>query len=272
MSAHANRSPEGRRKKSPAAPVFSGGTTGGGEGQATPTGAAAHHAVDLCPRCQGTGWTLREDGIAAPCDCGVHEQRRATELWEAADIPRRYHSKTFESYATPDPLRAVARDFAHNWAMNFSLDRRQPGLVIRGSTGVGKTHLAVAILREVALAGFSVLYSNTTDLLAQLRASYNDDSEIDENTILEEHARVDLLLLDDLGNENTSGWVQDRMYLLINRRYENQSPTLVTTNCSEQELAEKLGPRIASRLYEMCMPFPPFPPEDWRIRTLRAQG
>jgi len=151
--------------------------------------------------------------------------------------------------------------------IGFKLDEDY-GLLIRGGTGAGKTHIAVGILRQVIDKGYTGLYCNVPDLLARLRATYESHSEESEADVIEACCACDLLILDDLGSESTTEWVLDRLYLLINRRYESLRPIIVTTNCNEEELREKVGKRIVSRLNEMCQPFPSFPLEDYRMKMM----
>ena len=96
----------------------------------------------------------------------------------------------------------------------------------------------------------------------------NEQSDETEADLFDEAREVDLLVLDDLGAEKTSEYVTDRLYVLINGRYEYDKATLVTTNRSLKELQQQVGPRIVSRLCEMCVPIE-FPPEDYRMRHLR---
>ena len=110
-------------------------------------------------------------------------------------------------------------------------------------------------------------YSNFNDLLSRIRDSYRPGAPGEsEGELLSRIDEVDLLVLDDVGAEATTEWVQDRLYLIINRRYESAKATIITTNCDEGELSAKVGPRTASRLYEMCnQAFPQFPDQDYRI-------
>ena len=116
--------------------------------------------------------------------------------------------------------------------------------------------------------GFNGLYYNVPEVLHDLRESYSSESAFDESDILEHAAQVDLLILDDLGAERTSGWVRDRLYLIINRRYERMKSLIVTTNISLNDLKEQVGVRIVSRLMEMCPIVLEFPSEDFREKLL----
>jgi DNA replication protein DnaC len=95
-----------------------------------------------------------------------------------------------------------------------------------------------------------------------------NSTDIDEGSILDEAIETQLLVLDDLGAEKASEYVLDRLYLIINGRYENDLPTLITTNLGLEQLRQQVGPRIVSRISEMCMPID-FPSGDYRLKNLR---
>ncbi len=223
-----------------------------------------------CPKCGGHGLIVQSDGQVAKCDCGVWDREQFRLAIQRARIPRRYLNKSLKEFkaAPRDARRKVLKDGAASYAMAFSHEEDR-GLLLRGTTGSGKTHLAVGILIEILNRGYNGLYCNVTDLLARLRDSYSNPSADRESQILEEMENTDLLVLDDLGAEATTDWVRDRIYLIVNRRYESAKPTIVTTNCDDAELRERIGPRTTSRLYEMCQPLGEFPQEDFRFLHMR---
>ena len=200
---------------------------------------------------------------------------------ERARIPRRFLGKTFDSFKTGSSAKRKAIfDAAKGWVNTFKLELndaqreldkpfKDSGLLIQGVVGCGKTHLAVAILQAVIRKGYSGLYYNMPDLLSDIRATYSNDSSVTESDLLEEINQPDLVVLDDLGAEVARDWVNDRLYLIVNRRYESCKPVIVTTNLSLEELTEKLGERTVSRLCEMCHAFAEFPAEDYRKKHMR---
>lgn len=225
----------------------------------------------LCPNCGGSGWKVLEDGLLGICSCGSYEaEQRRIRLGEAR-IPERYLNKSLDTFTARDRQRRDVLNAARAYAQGFHLREEMHGLILHGPTGSGKTHIAIGILREAINRDCSGIYCNVNELLARLRATYQEDSEEIESEVIEELAGCDLLVLDDLGSEVTTGWVLDRLYLLINQRYEAVRPVIVTTNCDKDTLREKVGPRIASRLHEMCKaPFPPFPNDDFRLKSLQG--
>ncbi|MFG2224505.1 ATP-binding protein [Streptomyces sp. NPDC048644] len=124
-----------------------------------------------------------------------------------------------------------------------------PSLLIAGPTGTGKTHQAYGAVRSLLAAGVRLLWEATTaaDLYASLRPRQGHDPE----RALWALGRCPLLILDDLGAAKTSEWTEELTYRLINRRYNDMLPTLVTTNLRIADLREAVGDRVASRLAEM---------------------
>ncbi len=223
--------------------------------------------LESCTECGGYGWIIKDDR-AFPCDCPGRLNQAVQNRIRIAGIPPRFLSKTLATFEAKDLARRQIKDAARSYAMSFTPEHG--GLIMRGGVGSGKTHVAVAILKEVLGKGYFGVFWNFNDLLSHLRASYNRDAVESEDRVLAPLDRADLLVLDDLGTESVSDWVRDRLYLIINRRYESGAPTIITTNCEEAELEARVGPRIVSRLCEMCSdPFPPFPDQDWRRAMMR---
>lgn len=162
-------------------------------------------------------------------------------------IPQRYvdhQLATFRAVAGTEKALAAAR---------ACVDEPR-GMVLIGKPGSGKTHLAVGILRAIAEAGserdtslsfFRSRFVVVPDLLDTLRERINDSTVRDPLPTL---ATAPLLVLDDLGREKPSEWVTDRLYVLVNRRYNNLLPTIVTTNYQLSELADRGYDAMMSRL------------------------
>jgi DNA replication protein DnaC len=243
-------------------------------------------AKENCVLCKGTGWKLvpRKDGsgnVAVACECGMEE--RAGKVMERARIPKRYEHCDFESYVTDLadgktwlPQHEKSLKNAKMVVQGFLRDypAAEKGLLLIGSSGAGKTHLAVAALKELIRRGHGGLFCDYRELLKEIQASYNPASESTEMTILEPIRTSEVLVLDDLGASKPSDWVRDIVGIVLNARYNENRTTIITTNywdntssegeptrlpsgklvqpVREETLADRITPRMRSRLYEMC--------------------
>jgi DNA replication protein DnaC len=194
---------------------------------------------------------------ARHCDCRAEENRR--RLLEAARIPRRYDSCTLRSYRPAQGNASQLR--ALNAA--FRLVREYPaverGLLFTGACGVGKTHLAVAILRGLVEKGVPCLFYEFGSLLKGIQESYNPISQTSELKVLAPVFDAEVLVLDELGAVKPTDWARDTMMQIIGKRYNDRHLTIFTTNYtdarrqpSEETLEDRIGARLRSRLYEMC--------------------
>jgi len=243
-------------------------------------------AREDCAVCKGTGWKLvpRKDGtpgqVAVACECGSEE--RAEIVMERARVPKRYEHCDFESYAT-DLTDGKTWTAQHEQALKqaklltqaFVRDYpgTEKGLLLMGPSGVGKTHLAVAALKDLIRRGHQGLFCDYRELLKEIQASYNPSSESTEMGVLEPIRTAEILVLDDLGASKPSAWVLDIIGLVLNARYNEKRMTMLTTNyldetavaepgarlpggqrmvVKEDSLADRIGARMRSRLYEMC--------------------
>lgn len=208
----------------------------------------------------------------------AREDLRATRLAQA-HVPRKYMGKSLDNFVARDKARKRIVEEAREYVRHFHQYRGEAeGLLIQGRVGCGKTHIAVAILREVIAAGYSGLYCNIPEFFKEVRASYSYGSGLDESELIEETRGVDLLVLDDLGVEgrvvdpvrDRSKWLCERLYLIVNGRYEASRPVIVTTNCSLESLVDQIDERTVSRLAEMTRRrLAAFPDEDYRKKHLR---
>lgn len=178
-----------------------------------------------------------------------------TEITRAErDIPfiyRRALPEQPDIHAWIDKLAATARERQTERGAIIASITRGRSLLLLGPTGVGKTHQAYGALRDLAVTGVSIRWTaeSAADLYANLRPRHGVDSE----TEFRRYTHAPLLLVDDLGaGRAPTEFTEEINFRLVNHRYENQLPTIFTTNVLPKELSARLGDRVASRLVEMC--------------------
>jgi len=214
-----------------------------------------------CQRCRDTGWyvTRSAAGVETAERCQCQEKLRRQRLLEQAEIPDRYQHctlDTFDDWNPKDPTLSSSLREVRDYIDAFPKTER--GLLFMGNVGTGKTHLAVATLRELILRyGVHGRFADFTTLVYNVQMTF--DGSGGGRQLVEPLVRTDLLVLDELGAGKPSPWVMDLLYYLVNTRYLERRITLFTTNYSdfpkgqEESLAHRISARLRSRLYEMCI-------------------
>jgi DNA replication protein DnaC len=239
-------------------------------------------AVAVCPFCDGLGLIRSESG-SRPCSC--QREAEAKARMNRARIPPGFAPASFLNFKR-NTSNARAQMVTESYAREFvpgDKERKPAGLLLVGSVGVGKTHLAVSILRElIQTKGIEGRFVDMVELLDQLRGSYSNSLE-DQREILRPIFNADLVVLDELGAARPSDWVFETLELLIGGLYNRNSPVIVTTNlpnlppltgpASEylratrrETLGDRIGIRMWSRLQQMCMAEDLSGP-DWRTKA-----
>ncbi|MGH9533594.1 MAG: ATP-binding protein [Terriglobales bacterium] len=252
--------------------------------------------MPICPDCQDTGWrplaAAAGGGVAATVEaCPCRRQKDLARRLAEAGIPPRYQHCSLEDFdprAYPDAPAAltwawqVARDFADKYPAE------RGGLLFVGPCGVGKTHLAVAVLREVMEQRGAVgRFADHRDLLKQIQATFDPQTARSETAIIAPLQTADVLVLDDLGVGRATEWTLETLHYLLNYRYTHDLATVLTTNLEDappargpapaldyeprRTLAQAIGERLRSRLFEMCKRVE-MPGDDFRRRVLRPSA
>jgi DNA replication protein DnaC len=229
----------------------------------------------VCPLCQGLGWVSvnvpvghRLFGKAVPCQCqrARQHERRLGNLRSTSNL-QHLQRMTFDSFVT-DRHDAVEVTFSLGYALETAREFAQNPLgwlLLQGPYGCGKTHLAVAIANDRVARGQPALFVVVPDLLDHLRATYGPSSPVSYDERFEQVRNVELLILDDLGTQNATSWAAEKLYQILNYRYNAELPTVITTN----QRIDDMDPRLVSRLKDqhLVKPIPIYAP-DYRITAV----
>ena len=212
---------------------------------------------------------VEKDGapIARRCACFFRKQKKI--LVDQARIPKRYRECTLDGFEIHNPSHKDALKISKKFVENYPA--QEVGLLFIGPCGVGKTHLAAAILNEVMNTKKARGYfCDFRELIRSIQSTYSQDSGLSETDVLNPVFRSDVLVLDELGAKRTTAWVEDTIFYIINNRYNNRKLTVFTSNYLDSEedeeedrrdaffkkndetLLDRIGVRLRSRIYEMC--------------------
>ena len=245
---------------------------------------------DLCPKCNGTGYQIVErDEVSGAVRCECLAVGRAARLDSKALIPPLYANASFENFLLPRENPMAYRELTEvflavrGYAREFP-NTKQPGLLLMGDPGSGKTHLAVAAFRAIIAKGFEGLFFDYQNLLDRIRSGYDSASNSADKETYRVVMDAEVLLLDDLGAHRVTDWVEDTVTSVITSRCNQRKPLIATTNLIDPDmgyttyergggkvdyrttLADRIGPRARSRLFEMCKVIKMPLVEDFRLR------
>jgi DNA replication protein DnaC len=184
----------------------------------------------------------------------MRRDARVASLLQKSGLSKRLKGYTlgnFRVVVSNSAARARMKvdEYLENWEENREAGR---GLYFCGGVGTGKTHLAVAVMQEIIRRKrVPSLFVTIPELLDNLRGAYNDPAR-DLDEWMDAVKNADLLILDDLGSEKATTWVQERLFVIVNHRYREALPTIFTSNIGPEALPSQLGQRTASRIIAMC--------------------
>ena len=214
-------------------------------------------AEDVCPICGGIGYVRRDlpiddpnFGILEICQCQKENYQRASvqRLYSVSNLEA-FKEMTFDTFDISgfNNSKEINKtlEVAFNTAKNYA-GHLNGWLLLMGSYGCGKTHLAAAIANEVVSMGVETLFLTVPDLLDWLRYSFSSDETTYESRF-EEIKNIRFLVLDDLGTQNTTAWAREKLFQIINHRYTHKLPTVVTTNIGLNEIDERVSSRLQDR-------------------------
>lgn len=185
--------------------------------------------------------------------------RKVEKIIKNSKMSKRNLNYKFENFEINNNNKKLYQNLK-NYSDKLVGGTEKKGLILTGNNGTGKTHLACSIANRLIENGIPIIYGTLINLLAELRNSYDTYKNISEIEIIKLYENVNLLIIDDLGKEKPSEWVLEKLFTIINSRYENNLPVIITTNYNQDSLVQRLSingeietaKSIISRLYEMC--------------------
>lgn len=242
------------------------------------TNAPSDDSSCVCPKCNGRGWEvfIGDDGLeyARECDCGLNERERQQNKLTFANVPYTYREVRLRDFRLKynEENKRLFKSIASSvkwWLENIDKMLEEcKGLYLWSVTkGSGKTMMLSALSNELMDLGKQVKFATSMQIINEIKASWDKDNEMTESRLLRDLERVEILVIDDFGTEQTKDWIDDKFYQIINTRYIERKLTLYSANYNIKDLP--YNERISSRVMERCFNIH-FPEESVR-ETIAAQ-
>lgn len=215
-----------------------------------------------CPICKDTGKYDDEMGRTVRCEClkklrakiACEELNKVSPLSLCSfdNFSLNYYDMDVQEGYTASPYDRMSKILAYckKYAENFSLD--SPSLMMKGATGLGKTHLSLSIANEVINKGYGVVYVSAPMILSKLEKQHFSYSYDDEEDTMNTLVSCDLLIFDDLGTEFQSNYTTSTIYNIFNTRLLNGKPTIMSSNLTLKDMEKCYTPRFVSRVMGSC--------------------
>ena len=233
--------------------------------------------LKTCPECGGNKETLIEilgikRKVPCLCHCETAERNRLDEIEKQKQKMRRLEDlkdyslmgkrfkkcifENFEMDAGNKGAYKLGKNYCKNWQ---EIKKENTGLLLYGPPGTGKTFLAFCIANELLDNLIPVIAISSINLLSRIKETYNTWGNEGETEIINSLKNAGLLVLDDLGSENNTAWAKEKIYEIIDSRYRDGKPCIITTNLTREGLKKRLTgddgiPRTYDRIIEMCCP------------------
>ena len=187
-----------------------------------------------------------------------HYRKIINQLYKDSYMKKNYQNMNFENF-NKELVNDIAIKIIEDFTEKCIAKKQTNGLIITGTSGVGKAHLAAAIANKLIEKGQIVLIGRLTTLLDKIKETFADNT-ISENELIELYSNIDMIIIDDLGTERVSKWALEKLYTIIENRNENRLPIIITTRFDKNGLSkrfkegqdEELADAVINKLYQMC--------------------
>jgi len=201
------------------------------------------------PACPCEAEALR---VADEKSAKFQEQRKLREMFSISDLGEKFESAAFSQFK-PVEGTENAYKLSKRFVNEFGTELwKGVALMLWGNAGNGKSLLAASVANELEGKGKTVVFISMPNLLQKIRNTFNNNNKESEDEIMKALHTCDLLIIDDIGTEKVTDWVEDVIYRIVDGRYTRKKPIFVTSNLNPDDLGAKIGPRSMDRLTEMC--------------------